>query len=66
MKAEVTDAEKVYAALQALIDAADDAWDDEAFREDWGPQHMLWGEISVWADEMMIRMRRDGHVTADE
>ncbi len=61
----MTEAEKVYAALETLLSVASDAWDHEAYREDWGLEHMLWGEISAWADEMRIRMVRDGYVKQD-
>jgi hypothetical protein len=52
----VTDAERVYEALGALLGVATDAWDKQAYDEEWGTNYQLWAEIADWADDMRRRM----------
>lgn len=61
----MTDAQRIYAALGVLVDAASEAWDKQAYDEVWGSEYMLWAEITDWADEMRLRMSRAGYVRED-
>lgn len=61
----MTDADRVYRALQALVAVASDAWENAAYDDHTGSAYLLYAEITDWADEMIIRMRHEGYVNRE-
>lgn len=55
-----TDAQKVQSALEKLLKAATQAWEQGAYDEHDTNEMMLYSEITDWCENIIWRMQADG------
>ena len=60
-----TNAQSVKAALEKLLKAATQAWEQGAYDEDDTTEMLLYSEITDWCENIIWRMQADGLVEND-